>query len=271
MNKELLTIVGIGAGSLAVGYLAGYWITKKRLLVKLEEEYQDATEETRTRLIKRFKADDQYATPKMVAEANGRAATRIANETSAEAIERLVESYSGGDELENMEPVDGPIGPFTKEGLDYYAQKREEEEERKRTRVNIWDSDESKIAGETAAEEVLDKTKPYVISSSDFQIDNPEWEKSSITYFDGDDTLADERDQMIPNIDNLVGGANMIRFGDRSDDPNVVYIRNEVLETDFEIFRDLRSFTEVILGLQDPDAEENRSKKRKVPKMRDDE
>lgn len=260
MNKQLLTVVFVGLGSVTVGYLAGFLITKKRIQERLEHEYQDALEETRTRLIQRSKAEG-YSTPGEAGETLGVDFAGLESEVLTDMANNIIEEEG------YLEPVDGVMGHLTKEALAYYADEKKKAEERSAARTkSIW----------TAAEvdevevEVLDKTKPYVISAEEFQMDDPKVEKTSITYYDGDDTLVDERDQMIPDIDRVVGEHNLIRFGDRSDDPNVVYVRNEMLDTDFEIFRDLRSFTEVILGVTLPDDDEEHPRNRKKPKLRDD-
>ena len=52
-----------------------------------------------------------------------------------------------------------------------------------------------------------------------------------------------------------------MNFGNQSDDPNVVYIRNNKRNADFEVVLDERSYTVVVLGFV--------SEKEKPRKMRD--
>lgn len=102
------------------------------------------------------------------------------------------------------------------------------------------DLDEKHIFGFDRAErEHPEDDKPedeniYVISYEDFSDTHKEYEKVSLTYYEEDDTLIDERDELVPCPAGLVGDA-LERFGDMSDDENVVYVRNDNFALDFEI------------------------------------
>ena len=88
---------------------------------------------------------------------------------------------------------------------------------------------------------------PYPISIEEFMEDN-ENNKVTLTYYDGDDVLTDERDDVVRNISSLIGDDFLINFGNRSGDESIVYVRNEKLHLDAEVVRDERKYTEVILG-----------------------
>lgn len=81
-----------------------------------------------------------------------------------------------------------------------------------------------------------DSARPYIIDLSEYVNNDTLYNNNTLTYFEGDGVLVD--DQMIPisNINQVVGNDNL-QFGNGSDDINVVYIRNEELEVDFEIVR----------------------------------
>lgn len=96
-----------------------------------------------------------------------------------------------------------------------------------------------------------DPNNPYVINSEEFTDDNEDYDKLSVTYYEGDDVVADERDTVVPDPTSLIGIDALTRFGEGSDDEHIVYVRNERLESDFEIVRDLRSYAVVVLGLED--------------------
>lgn len=96
-----------------------------------------------------------------------------------------------------------------------------------------------------------DPNVPYVINIEEFTDDNEDYDKLSVTYYEGDDVMADERDGVIPEPSTLVGADALTRFGEGSDDENIVYVRNEKLTSDFEIVRDARSYASVVLGLED--------------------
>ena len=111
--------------------------------------------------------------------------------------------------------------------------------------------------------------EPYVISRLEFEDNEAGYDQISLTYYDGDDTLCDDKDSRIPDIDRVIGQRNLEYFGHASDDERVVYVRNEKFGTDYEIFKNDGEYTVMVLGLSDEDL--GREPQRKKPlKMRDD-
>lgn len=98
--------------------------------------------------------------------------------------------------------------------------------------------------------EIRNRTEeaPYIISKEEYFEDAANHSQVTLTYYEGDGVLADERDEAIPDIDHTVGDNNIVRFGHRSEDPNVLYIRNHVLGTDFEICLDKGKYSELVAG-----------------------
>jgi hypothetical protein len=86
-----------------------------------------------------------------------------------------------------------------------------------------------------------DMDKPYVISPEDFG--DCDYPTISLDYYEGDDTLTDERGNIIANVDELVGYDFADHFGEYEDDS--VFVRNDKLGVDYEILRDYRSYSEV--------------------------
>jgi len=91
-----------------------------------------------------------------------------------------------------------------------------------------------------------DPDRPYILEHDEFF--NSEFQDARVTYYEGDGVLVDERDEHIPDIDGTVGEDNLLRFGHGSRDNNILYIRNEKLDIDFEVVRDQGKYTEKILG-----------------------
>jgi hypothetical protein len=89
---------------------------------------------------------------------------------------------------------------------------------------------------------------PYIIHFDEFQQNEPEHEQVTYTYYEVDDILADERDTTIDDMDATIGLGNLGKWGHGSNDPNVVYIRNEEIRTDFEVIRDRGSYEATISG-----------------------
>jgi hypothetical protein len=84
--------------------------------------------------------------------------------------------------------------------------------------------------------------KPEVITPAEFgEFGYP---TSSLTYY-ADGVLEDEYFDVIPyeDIDNMIGLESLTHFGEFEDDS--VFVRNDRLETDFEILRDPRNYSDV--------------------------
>jgi len=113
------------------------------------------------------------------------------------------------------------------------------------------------------------QNKPYVITVDEFMMDNREWDKVSLTYYSDDDTLADEDDQGVPDIDACIDLANLAHFGVGSNDPAVMHIRNELKEIDFEVTRVEGSYSKIIMGIDKWDADDIEEPKPKIRKMKD--
>lgn len=107
-----------------------------------------------------------------------------------------------------------------------------------------------------------DPNKPYLITFSEFEEGRTDkGNQNTITWYEEDGVLADERDQMINNVDKVVGLDNLSKFGMNVDDPNIVYVRNDNLGCDFEILRETGSYAVMVHGFDEPPV------KRKTPKM----
>lgn len=113
---------------------------------------------------------------------------------------------------------------------------------------------------------VGDRREPYLISEDEFHDDANEFSKITITYFEGDDTLCDDREQVIYDVDNVIGRDNLHHFGEDSNDKDIVFVRNEKMESDFEVVREEGSYTKIVLGVRDYENDRPRNRK-----MRDDE
>ena len=88
--------------------------------------------------------------------------------------------------------------------------------------------------------EPVEDERPYVISPDEFG-EKDGYENVTLTYY-ADGVLTDYFDNVISNVDEVVGFDSLDRFGEYEDD--VVFVRNEKMETDYEILRDLRDFNE---------------------------
>lgn len=95
--------------------------------------------------------------------------------------------------------------------------------------------------------------KPYIIHENEFLEGEPGYDQLSITYYEGDGTLTDEQDKEIPYPDPIVGVENLQRFGHGSGDNRILYVRNERMETDFEIAKSDGKYAYEVLGFEHSD------------------
>lgn len=109
--------------------------------------------------------------------------------------------------------------------------------------------------------------KPYIISHDEFYENEADFEQVTLTYFDEDDVLSDEKDGVVPEEDKVVGEDNITQFGYGSKDPNIVYIRNDNMECLFEVHRAHGSYAKDVLGF-DPEEDELKHSERRRGRRR---
>jgi hypothetical protein len=121
--------------------------------------------------------------------------------------------------------------------------------------------DDAAVEAEVAARS---DQKPYILSADEFLNDESGYEKITLTYFEGDKVLVDDQEAPVPNPDKLVGTSNLRRFGYRSQDRNVVYVRNSHLKLEFEILRSEGKYMKEVHGIPDePIARPSRKQSRR--------
>ena len=88
----------------------------------------------------------------------------------------------------------------------------------------------------------------YMIPQETFvQSDNVE--VLTLVYYAEDGVVTDERDEPVPEPEKLLGPDFFKYFGtDELEDLNVLYVRNEIMSTDFEVVRNMGSYVETVLG-----------------------
>lgn len=93
--------------------------------------------------------------------------------------------------------------------------------------------------------------KPYVISPDEYG--EEDYAVVSLCYY-ADGVLADDWDKVIEDVENTVGEDFANHFGEYEDDS--VFVRNDELETDYEILRDTRNFSDVVNTNAHPEEDE---------------
>lgn len=104
------------------------------------------------------------------------------------------------------------------------------------------ENDEKGDNGNVDEEGVQYINGPYVISADEFNSSPPGYSAQPLDYF-ADGILADSWGVKL-DIDETIGEESLNHFGEEQDD--IVYVRNERNEVDYEVTRDPRTYEETI-------------------------
>lgn len=211
-------IAAIFLTGVAVGGAGTYWAvtshTKQKYERLLEEEVGQVKDHYRI-----IHKKDSYASP------DDLLAERKEKEAALEEYKMNVSAY----EIETERKVTGP------------ATNHSELESR-----SVFDYSQ---LGKTEDKTVVDQSSAYAVTYEEFDGENEEYTKTTLTYFKGDDTVADEVDDIIQDVEATLGSEGLTSFGKLDpDNPDVAYIRNDRLRTDYEVILEERSFREVVVG-----------------------
>ena len=192
-----------GAG-VAVGIGAGWFFFKEKYKRIADNEIDD---------VKKYYLEKRLEDKKQM---------DILMDTS-KRLDKVVEEYTSGDEkvAENEEKEPSRTSQKTK-----YNKVGEDEKE------------EETVKAEAESPEEDEPTKPYLITEDEFLNDKNNYDKISLTYYMMDDTLADEFDEMI-DIEEAISTDIYNQIAGSDED---LYVRNNTLETDFEIMKVEGSF-----------------------------
>lgn len=233
-SPVVLTVVGVLG--LAAGATAGYLFARNRL----REYYEDlASQEI-------AEAREFYAgLNKVTVEGEPLSPQDILEQTSPEAVE-AVRRYRGETPAESEEDVAPALDEEDEAAISRLEDKarKDRAEEREEKSTNVFVDPTFDIS-----EEVKHRTseQAYVITHDEYFAGDLDYDTIQLTYFEGDDTLVGEDDKPVDDL-TTINEDNLARFGHGSKDKNIVYVRNEKLETDYEITLSTQSYLEA-LGL----------------------
>lgn len=229
MQKESLYAVISGVSGLVVGGALGFVVTRHILKTKYEAIAQEEIDD-----VKKFYYD-KY-TNRETGEV--READDSAEDADSEVDEQLEADLKQLDDIVNRRG--------------YSRDEVEEDIPRYNPAMTI--EEQTPIDNEEfmAFVATRDTTQPYVISLDEFMDEHEEYDKHTLTYFESDETLIDSSEKIIPEVEATVGVDPLTMFGRFSKDKNIVYVRNERLEMDYEVCLDERSYTEAIAGFREP-------------------
>lgn len=87
---------------------------------------------------------------------------------------------------------------------------------------------------------------PYIITEEKYDGIDGDFEKESVYFYQDDNIFADDEEEVIVNSENVVGIITEEIFGDC----DVIHVRNEGTETDYEVIRVKGSYSEMVQGYQ---------------------
>lgn len=235
MNIKIIGGFVLGA---ALGAGAGYWYASKRLEANYEELAKEEIEHAKI-YYKKLNKVDEFST-----------ATNAATHLNVEAIKEDVEQELKKEDLR----ASGTIIMGARYGQVPKQQPTTTMTSRKRKKtpqvVNVFDqAQDDGFTPEWRAEMAERSTDtPYIVSVAEHMENEYSYTQCTLTWYIMDGVLADENDDEIEDLEASVGRKNLNRFGHMSEDPKVVYVRNERQEIDYEILLHGASYAEVVAG-----------------------
>lgn len=213
MNVKILKGFGIFVLGAVGGGVATSIILKNKYELIIKEEI-DSIRATYKRAI----ASDNYE--KIVDDQEAAASDRGKRSTviNRDKYKRIAEKYGPGPIVENID--------------------QDDEEEQEQYRKGERESSQTHYNG------------AYIIDTEQFSEEMPNFDKLTISFYVEDDVLVDENDEIIDDVVGIVGEQALTSFGMGSDDPDVVYVRNENLSIDYEVICIHASYSETVLGIK---------------------
>lgn len=222
-----------GVVGLATGAAAGYFLTRGKLQTKYNQIAQEEINEMRTHYAQKDVAREQKPELDKVVEDLGYSSTETTRPDQPHVTLVPQEEKKVPEVSEETENVFEKVVEDAPPEWDYETEKR--------------------LRGDT----------PFVIHADEYTENEHSFDQVTYTYYEEDDVLADVRDHIIEDVENVVGLENLQKFGHGSNDPSCVYIRNVKLELDCEITRNPGSFGEQVHGfIKHSDDTSHRRKRR---------
>lgn len=249
-KNDPLIIAGAALIGLSVGAFVGYRLAKKYL----EPKYAALADEeiAKAKILYSHLNKEGYETPTV-------AVQKLIPDDYPDA-QQAMKRYQGQDvHLTVVE--DGIIVSSRKDQTENLV---EEEPAAEPEQKNIFETDETEVDAvpeyegwdyETELARRSDN-KPYIVTQEEYFSNDEDFECIAVTYYEGDEVLADGSDGIISDIDGLVGLDNLQKFGHGSKEEHLVYIFNKKAGMGFEVARSQGKYAIEVLGLDDDEITE---------------
>jgi hypothetical protein len=264
MDRRIIAVLAsTSVASMATGLVAGYQIAKRRLEAGFERELTEQIAATKTTYQMLYKVGP-YA--KLADRTEDVEREVPAGEVTAEQAAGALALYQDGEVSEPtlIRVLDGlkriPIVDYTRTEelttdeetaveevetlLDLRPENALEERHLFQKLPDDWPTYEEYVRNLRQG-----RDRPYLIPVDMFMHEEVGFRQSTLTFFEEDGVLVDEREMPIPDVDGVVGEGNMDKFGMFTNgDKNTVYIRNEKMCMDFEVLRNEGSYGRDVAG-----------------------
>jgi len=214
IRREVLIPSAVGVASFGIGAAAGYFIA----VARFSKRVNDVVEAMNELMVEGEKIDPDQLTHD---EAVDPYVSQTPKEYLDSAIQHIDTAQSSGFVIAEEDFIRATIFPEA--------------------------TDDWVMEDELALREALDAGEPYVIHREEFDEEEPGYSQVTLTYYAGDNILCDDKDYPLENIGRIVGDT-LLRFGAGSGDPNVVYVRNDRLNAEYEILLHRGSYAIEVLG-----------------------
>lgn len=250
-QSQIITVAG-AAFTTTVGALAGYYYAKKKLTAEFEAISEKEIAEAKA-FYAVIRKDDmptpEAAVEKLIPENERpdviKPGTRLA--PKSEAAAKAMIDYTQGYKPEAKVKVE------VEETTTVKVEEVPETVMEKNPEVNsIWVDGQPLNPDEWDPEVERDNRRngvPYVVSQIEYDTNEDDNEQVILTWYEEDQTLVDEDENPIDDVEAVVGLDNLKRFGHGSGDSKVVYIRNEMRGMDYEVLHSSASYAEKVLGI----------------------
>lgn len=245
MNTAIKVALGFAAGGVSGGVGVYLWLRKR-----FEDETRAEIDEYRRIARKRIRAAEEYVTDKLD-EKEAEEYIRMCDEGEETFTDytSYFDSHSDKHVEIDTTSIKSELNKLSREvrddGFDLHMAEREHPEEDEEEICDMLDDAERlRIQNEARANDI----QPYFIDEDDFTNERTWYSKICLTCYTGDGFVTDDQDDIIPDdeVDRILGGRDFERwFGKDPRDPDVCYVRNDVLAVDYEICRANSSYSEV--------------------------
>lgn len=225
-------------GGLAAGTAGGYLLAKKRITKAFELELDVQIKEAKDHYkgLSTITTEKPYSSPE-------EAVAALIPETPKN-VQAALKTYGG-----HTLPAPRTIAPVV------IDEALEEEESGTVIREVIQPKDQNIFAAPPVTidlgESVREPGRPYLITEEDFMQNEHDFSQTTFTYYAGDRILANTRDEVMDQVNQIVGHANLEKIQDLPEGKNTIYVRNEKYDSDYEIVVSMGKYSIEVAGLDE--------------------